>query len=81
MRTNEAPEKIYLLRNSQGDLQYCWRTEKEPRLENIEYIRSDILIEREIGKYLDNNDIEYLNQIKLIDFAKHFYEFGLKTRK
>ena len=37
----------------------------------------DVDLEKEIGKYLDANDIEFSHQIKLLDFAKHFFELGL----
>ena len=39
----------------------------------------EVDLEKEIGKYLDANDIEFINQIKLLDFAKHFFELGLKV--
>ena len=38
-------------------------------------------LEKEIGKYLDANDIEFGHQIKLFDIAKHFFELGLKAQK
>ena len=37
----------------------------------------EVDLEKELGKYLDANDIEFINQIKLLDFAKHFFELGL----
>lgn len=50
------------------------------RLNDIEVKEFDL--EKEIGKYLDVNNIEYGNQVKLFDFAKHFFELGiLKTQK
>ena len=41
----------------------------------------EVDLEKEIGKYLDANDIEFGHQIKLFDIAKHFFELGLKTKK
>ena len=41
----------------------------------------EVNLEKELGKYLDANDIEFSYQIKLLDFAKHFYELGLKAKK
>ena len=41
----------------------------------------EVDLEKELGKYLDGNDIEFSYQIKLLDFAKHFYELGLKEQK
>ena len=38
----------------------------------------EVDLEKELGKYLDTNDIEFSHQIKLLDFAKHFFELGLK---
>ena len=38
-------------------------------------------LEKEIGKYLDTNNIEFGHQIKLFDFAKYFFELGLKVQK
>ena len=40
----------------------------------------DVDLEKELGKYLDANDIEFSHQIKLLDFAKHFFELGLKAK-
>jgi len=40
----------------------------------------EVDLEKEMGKYLDVNDIEFGYQIKLLDFATHFYELGLKAR-
>ena len=37
----------------------------------------EVDLEKEIGKYLDTNDIEFGYQIKLVDFAKHFFELGM----
>ena len=48
-------------------------------LDTIEVKEVDL--EKEIGKYLDANDIEFGYQIKLFDFAKYFFELGLKARK
>lgn len=36
-------------------------------------------LEKEIGRYLDVNNIEYGFQVKLFDFARHFFELGLKA--
>ena len=41
----------------------------------------EVDLEKEMGKYLDANDIEFSYQIKLLDFAKHFFELGLKAQK
>lgn len=41
----------------------------------------EVDLEKEIGKYLDANDIEFGHQIKLFDIAKHFFELGLKAQK
>ena len=41
----------------------------------------EIDLEKEMGKYLDVNNIEYGFQVKLFDFAKHFFELGIKTQK
>ena len=41
----------------------------------------DVDLEKEIGKYLDVNNIEYEFQVKLFDYARHFYELGLKVHK
>ena len=38
----------------------------------------EVDLEKEIGKYLDTNDIEFSHQIKLFDFAKHFFELGMQ---
>ena len=40
----------------------------------------EVDLEKELGKYLDANDIEYSYQIKLLDFARHFFELGLKLK-
>ena len=53
---------------------------KDPRYkENLEVKEVDL--EEELGKYLDGNDIEFSHQIKLLDFAKRFFELGLKAQK
>lgn len=39
----------------------------------------EVDLEKELGKYLDANDIEFSHQIKLLDFAKHFYELGISV--
>ena len=36
-------------------------------------------LQKEIGKYLDVNNIEYGFQVKLFDFARHFFELGIKA--
>jgi hypothetical protein len=41
----------------------------------------DVDLEKQIGKYLDVHNIEYGSQVKLFDFAKHFFELGLKVQK
>jgi len=41
----------------------------------------EVDLEKEIEKYLDVNNIEYGFQVKLFDFARHFYELGLKVQK
>lgn len=41
----------------------------------------EVDLEKEMGKYLDVNNIEYGFQVKLFDFAKHFFELGLKAQK
>lgn len=41
----------------------------------------EVDLEKEMGKYLDVNNIEYGFQVKLFDFAKHFFELGIKTQK
>ena len=38
----------------------------------------EVDLEKEIGKYLDANDIEFSHQIKLLDFARYFFELGLR---
>ena len=48
-------------------------------LDTLEVKEMDL--EKEMGKYLDVNNIEYGFQVKLFDFAKHFFELGLKTQK
>ena len=48
-------------------------------LDNLEVKEVDL--EKEIGKYLDTNDIEFRHQIKLLDFAKYFFELGINARK
>ena len=48
------------------------------RLNTIEVKEVDL--EKEMGKYLDVNNIEYGVQVKLFDFAKHFFELGLKAK-
>ena len=40
----------------------------------------EVDLEKEIGKYLDANDIEFGHQIKLFDIAKYFFELGLKFK-
>ena len=51
-------------------------------LESIDTLEvKEVDLEKEIGKYLDANDIEFGHQIKLFDIAKHFFELGLKTKK
>ena len=40
----------------------------------------DVDLEKEMGKYLDANDIEFSHQIKLLDFATHFFELGFKAK-
>ncbi len=40
----------------------------------------DVDLEKEMGKYLDANDIEFSYQIKLLDFAKYFFGLGLKAK-
>jgi len=39
----------------------------------------EVNLEKEIGKYLDANDIEFGHQIKLFDIAKYFFELGTKV--
>jgi hypothetical protein len=39
----------------------------------------EVDLEKELGKYLDSNDIEFSHQIKLFEFAKHFFEFGMSV--
>ena len=41
----------------------------------------EVDLEKEMGKYLDVNNIEYGFQVKLFDFAEHFFELGLKAQK
>lgn len=41
----------------------------------------EVDLEKEMGKYLDVNNIEYGFQVKLFGFAKHFFELGLKAQK
>lgn len=48
-------------------------------LEAIEVKGMDL--EKELGKYIDVNNIEYISQVKLFDFAKHFFELGLKQKE
>ena len=48
-------------------------------LDTLEVKEMDL--EKEMGKYLDVNNIEYGFQVKLFDFAKHFFELGLKAQK
>ena len=60
-----------------------------PVIDKVKYIKEklknnevkDVDLEKEIGKYLDTNDIEFGHQIKLFDIAKHFFELGLKAEK
>lgn len=40
----------------------------------------EVDLEKEMGKYLDANDIQFMHQVKLLDFAKHFFELGLKAK-
>ena len=40
----------------------------------------EVNLEKELEKYLDSNDIEFSYQIKLLDFAKHFFELGIKAK-
>ena len=53
---------------AEDELEFIYSNKKEERLN----------LEKELGKYLDANDIEFSHQIKLLDFAKHFFELGLK---
>jgi hypothetical protein len=39
----------------------------------------EVDLEKELGKYLDSNDIEFSHQIKLFEFAKHFFELGMSV--
>ena len=48
-------------------------------LDTLEMKEVDLV--KEMGKYLDVNNIEYGFQVKLFDFAKHFFELGLKAQK
>lgn len=50
-------------------------------LESIDTLEvKEVDLEKEIGKYLDANDIEFGHQIKLFDIAKYFFELGLKFK-
>lgn len=49
-------------------------------IENVQPTK-EVDLEKEIEKYLDVNNIEYGFQVKLFDFARHFYELGLKVQK
>lgn len=51
--------------------------EVQCEIDNLEVKEMDL--EKEIGKYLDANDIEFSHQIKLLDFARHFYELGMSV--
>ena len=50
-------------------------------INTIEVKEIGVDLEKELGKYLDDNDIEFIHEIKLLDFAKHFFELGIKTQK
>jgi hypothetical protein len=39
----------------------------------------EVDLEKELGKYLDSNDIEFSHQIKLFEFAEHFFELGMSV--
>ena len=66
---------------------------KKPNSKNIEIIYQfqqfikflntlevkEVDLEKEIGKYLDTNNIEFSHQIKLFEFAKHFFELGMSV--
>lgn len=49
-------------------------------IENVQPTK-EVDLEKEIEKYLDVNNIEYGFQVKLFDFARHFYELGLKSKE
>lgn len=54
----------------EDELEFIYSNKKEEKFD----------LEKELGKYLDANDIEFSYQIKLLDFAKHFYELGLAQK-
>ena len=74
---NVTPYPTWYKENGQGpdrrewdedELEFIYSNKKEEKLD----------LEKELGKYLDANDIEFSHQIKLLDFAEHFFELGLK---
>jgi hypothetical protein len=75
----EAPEKIFVPRNASGVLSNSWYLEPDRDLENVEYIRKDVFIEKACEwlkfnyvEFTDNSELG-LNINELIkDFKKDF---------
>ena len=86
MKANEAPEKIYLRHNHKGDIGAGWLV--FPLTDNdIEYVRADTLeveevdLDAELEHYKAEQNIKYEEDINMFEFAKHFFELGLKAQK
>ena len=85
MKANEAPEKIYLRHNNKGDIGAGWLV--FPLTDNdIEYVRADTLeveevdLDAELEHYKVEQNIKYEEDINMFEFAKHFFELGLKAQ-
>lgn len=82
MKTNEAPEKIYLIRNistptSLNTTNDChekylqeWYKSKEKDTD-VEYIRTDVFIKKVIKYLYDNNKGFILTEKDIEDFRKY----------
>lgn len=77
MKTNEAPEKIYLVRTTR--IIDEWRKKPSQYAHNIEYTRTDAFIEKAC-KWLEDNLLDYWEQINeapdnfIEDFRNHLKE-------
>ena len=76
----QKPEMSDLQEELQNKID-CLNSIKGYIINTIEVKEVGVDLEKELGKYLDANDIEFIHQIKLLDFAKYFFELGIKTQK
>ena len=74
MKVNEAPEKIYLHVVDDGEEIWHYATCKRENVDNIEYIRTDVVIEKALKWMTMKECIDNLLSVEMIDEFKTYME-------